>query len=203
MPVCTLQDWHSHWIEFISKRQSAAKTTKYSSTRITTLVFVHYYASTYSFFHKHTRSFSSFLIYNTIIFHTFFRSLFLALSLSLSLLFSDRNHITKFTNITHSQKNEPCYTRIVAYKRRKIVAQQCYWLNSKSNIITMIRSAFLFCFWSHLKKRNKKVNWKPRIQARHEKSKRMLQVYISILNINDYFDVINFNMFLLNLVQWL
>ena len=31
------------------KRQAAAKTTKYSSTRITTLVFVHYYASTYSF----------------------------------------------------------------------------------------------------------------------------------------------------------
>ena len=104
MPVCTLQDWHSHWIEFISKRQSAAKTTKYSSTRITTLVFVHYYASTYSFSISTHAVFlhSSFTIQ---LYFTHFSVPYF--SLSLSLLFSDRNHITKFTNITHTLKNEP------------------------------------------------------------------------------------------------
>ena len=103
-----------------SKRQAAAETSKifkYADYNTSFRTLLYFYLL---LFHKHTRSFSSFLIYNTIIFHTFFRSLFL--SLSLSLLFSDRNHITKFTNITHSQKNEPCLTRIVAYKRRKIVA---------------------------------------------------------------------------------
>ena len=105
------------------KRQAAAKTTKYSSTRITTLVFVHYYASTYSFSISTHAVFlhSSFTIQ---LYFTHFSVPYfsLSLSLSLSILFSDRNHITKFTNITHSQKNEPCLTRIVAYKRRKIVA---------------------------------------------------------------------------------
>ena len=142
-----------------SKRQAAAKTSKifkyadYNTSFRTLLCFY------LLLFHKHTRSFSSFLIYNTIIFHTFFRSLFLSLSLSLlSILFSDRNHITKFTNITHSQKNEPCYPRIVAYKRRKIVAQHCYWLNSKSNIITMIRNAFvLFLITSQEEKQKSKL----------------------------------------------
>ena len=94
------------------KRQAAAKTTKYSSTRITTLVFrtlLYFYLL---LFHKHTRSFSSFLIYNTIIFHTFFRSLSLSLSRSLSLSLSlpsltlflhlDRNHITN-SQISHTR----------------------------------------------------------------------------------------------------
>ena len=103
-----------------SKRQAAAETSKifkYADYNTSFRTLLYFYLL---LFHKHTRSFSSFLIYNTIIFHTFFRSF--SLSLYLSLLFSDRNHITKFTNITHSQKNEPCLTRIVAYKRRKIVA---------------------------------------------------------------------------------
>ena len=66
-----------------SKRQAAAKTSKifkyadYNTSFRTLLCFY------LLLFHKHTRSFSSFLIYNTIIFHTFFRSLFLSLSLSL------------------------------------------------------------------------------------------------------------------------
>ena len=66
-----------------SKRQAAAKTYKifkyadYNTSFRTLLCFY------LLLFHKHTRSFSSFLIYNTIIFHTFFRSLFLSLSLSL------------------------------------------------------------------------------------------------------------------------
>ena len=115
-----------------SKRQAAAKTTKYSSTRITTLVFrtlLYFYLL---LFHQHTHSFSSFLIYNTIIFHTFSVPYPLSLSLSLSLsmfshslLFLDRNHITN-SQISHTLKNEHCYTRILAHKRRKIVAQ-CYY----------------------------------------------------------------------------
>ena len=96
-----------------SKRQAAAKTTKYSSTRITTLVFVHYYASTYSFSISTHAVFlhSSFTIQ---LYFTHFSVLYFSLSLSLSLslstlsLFTDRNHITKFTNITHTLKNEPC-----------------------------------------------------------------------------------------------
>ena len=47
--VCLSARWKidTHTELKSSKRQAAAKTTKYSSTRITTLVFVHY--STYSF----------------------------------------------------------------------------------------------------------------------------------------------------------
>ena len=149
-----------NWIH--PKDRQRLKLPKYSSTRITTLVFVHYYASTYSFSISTHAVFlhSSFTIQ---LYFTHFSVPYFSLSLSLSLsllsiLFSDRNHITKFTNITHSQKNEPCYPRIVAYKRRKIVAQHCYWLNSKSNIITMIRNAFvLFLITSQEEKQKSKL----------------------------------------------
>ena len=84
------------------KRQAAAKTTKYSSTRITTLVFVHYYASIYSFsISTHTIFLHSSFTMQLYFTHFSVSSLSLSLSLS-SILFSDRNHITKFTNITHT-----------------------------------------------------------------------------------------------------
>ena len=87
-----------------SKRQAAAKTSKifkyadYNTSFRTLLCFY------LLLFHKHTRSFSSFLIYNTIIFHTFFRSLFLSLSFSLYSQFS-------FQIVIISQNSQISHTR--------------------------------------------------------------------------------------------
>ena len=87
-----------------SKRQAAAKTSKifkYADYNTSFRTLLYFYLL---LFHKHTRSFSSFLIYNTIIFHTFFRSLFLSLSLSLYSQFS-------FQIVIISQNSQISHTR--------------------------------------------------------------------------------------------
>ena len=163
------------------KRQAAAKTTKYSSTRITTLVFVHYYASIYSF----SISTHTIFLHSSFTMQLYFTHFSVSsLSLSLSLLFSDRNHITKFTNITHTgRRMSPVIRAQLHIRDEKSSHRRVLLLNLQIEHHHHDTKCFFVLFLITSQEEKQKVNWKPRLQRfRHA-----LFVCISILNIHKYF----------------